>query len=243
MRTSWRRLLAGQHGFLHLRDLINAEKQNSSHTHTRTQTQTQSTSENRTITPPNNRGMRAAFKDSPFTVFRDCALSQFPCQVVAPVSDKHLMHMYTHTHTHTQSQSQTQMTFNPLHSRFISFALLAAREALTDAGLIRTSQTSSNNRSKRTQKHTSEGNTHTNAHILTKHERERTGVCIGSGMGSLSDIYDMSLRVGDSTNSTATNNRRVAFGSKRVSPYFIPRILINLAAGTICLSLCVYVCI
>ncbi|KAJ3082722.1 hypothetical protein HK100_009604, partial [Physocladia obscura] len=50
--------------------------------------------------------------------------------------------------------------------------------------------------------------------------RHRTGVCIGSGIGSLDEIAD-----------TAANffNR----GFKKVSPYFVPRTLINMAAGNI----------
>lgn len=51
-------------------------------------------------------------------------------------------------------------------------------------------------------------------------ELEATGVYIGSGIGSLDDAYDTS----------------VAFdkgGYKKVSPLFVPRLLINLAAGHI----------
>ncbi|KAI9826297.1 MAG: Mitochondrial beta-keto-acyl synthase [Thelocarpon impressellum] len=52
----------------------------------------------------------------------------------------------------------------------------------------------------------------------TREEQENTGVCLGSGIGSLDDAYDTS----------------VAFekgGYKKVSPLFVPRLLINLAAG------------
>ncbi|KAI9801093.1 MAG: Mitochondrial beta-keto-acyl synthase [Piccolia ochrophora] len=51
-------------------------------------------------------------------------------------------------------------------------------------------------------------------------QREATGVCLGSGIGSLDDAYETS----------------VAFekeGYKKVSPLFVPRLLINLAAGHI----------
>ncbi|KAK3296084.1 thiolase-like protein [Chaetomium fimeti] len=51
-------------------------------------------------------------------------------------------------------------------------------------------------------------------------EREMTGVCLGSGIGNLDDFYATS----------------VAFdrgGYKKVSPLFVPKILINLAAGHI----------
>ena len=48
--------------------------------------------------------------------------------------------------------------------------------------------------------------------------RERTGVMIGSGIGGLEDIYDASVLL----------NER---GPRRVTPFFIPSALINLASG------------
>ncbi|KAI8636015.1 thiolase-like protein [Parasitella parasitica] len=49
-------------------------------------------------------------------------------------------------------------------------------------------------------------------------DKERTGVCIGSGMGSLEDIVD-------------TSTAYSSGGYRKVSPMFVPRILINMAAG------------
>lgn len=53
---------------------------------------------------------------------------------------------------------------------------------------------------------------------LSDEERERTGVIIGSGIGGLSTIFDTSVKLKEA-------------GAKRVSPFFIPSSLINLASG------------
>ncbi|KAI9675334.1 MAG: Mitochondrial beta-keto-acyl synthase [Caeruleum heppii] len=49
-------------------------------------------------------------------------------------------------------------------------------------------------------------------------EQEVTGVCLGSGIGSLDDAYETSIAFAEG-------------GYKKVSPMFVPRLLINLAAG------------
>ncbi|XP_065649936.1 3-oxoacyl-[acyl-carrier-protein] synthase, mitochondrial [Hydra vulgaris] len=54
----------------------------------------------------------------------------------------------------------------------------------------------------------------------TEQEKQRTGVAVGSGMVDLEAIANTSKAFSE-------------FGYKRVSPYFVPRILINLAAGHI----------
>ncbi|RKP09986.1 beta-ketoacyl synthase [Thamnocephalis sphaerospora] len=74
---------------------------------------------------------------------------------------------------------------------FTQYALAAAQEALEDAGWT---------------------------NKLTAAQKERTGVCIGSGMGSFEDIYDSSLTFGK-------------LGARQISPLFVPRILVNMAAG------------
>ena len=51
-------------------------------------------------------------------------------------------------------------------------------------------------------------------------QKERTGVLIGSGIGGLPEIYDTSVILKDQ-------------GPRRVSPFFIPGCLINLASGQI----------
>ncbi|POR32839.1 Polyketide synthase-like protein [Tolypocladium paradoxum] len=58
----------------------------------------------------------------------------------------------------------------------------------------------------------------------TRHEdQEATGVCLGSGIGNLDDIYETSLA------------HHVA-GYKKVSPLFVPKILINMAAGHVAMK-------
>nr|GMC85545.1 3-oxoacyl-[acyl-carrier-protein] synthase, mitochondrial [Ipomoea batatas] len=75
-------------------------------------------------------------------------------------------------------------------ARFIGYALCAADEALKDANWIPT----------------------------TLDEKERTGVSIGAGTGSIVDILDASRMISEKN-------------SRRISPFFIPRILINMASG------------
>ena len=78
---------------------------------------------------------------------------------------------------------------------FIAFALAAATEALQDAGLLSST---------------------TPATLLSS--PQRTGVAIGAGVGSLTEV----------TSSHTTLETR---GLRRLTPYFVPRTLINLAAG------------
>ncbi|TVU32936.1 hypothetical protein EJB05_24701, partial [Eragrostis curvula] len=75
-------------------------------------------------------------------------------------------------------------------SGFISYALCAADEALRDANWLPSEDD----------------------------KKERTGVSIGGGIGSISDILDASQMI--------IENRL-----RRLSPYFIPKILINMASG------------
>ena len=77
-------------------------------------------------------------------------------------------------------------------ARFMQYGLVAAQEALEDA----------------------QWKPQEDAQL------ERTGVCLGSGIGAFEDICNTSLAFHSS-------------GPKKVSPYFVPRILINLGAGHI----------
>ncbi|GLT30165.1 hypothetical protein SLA2020_049830 [Shorea laevis] len=75
-------------------------------------------------------------------------------------------------------------------ARFIAYALCAADEALKDARWL----------------------------PIEQEEKERTGVSIGGGIGSISDILDAAQMI-------------CAKRLRRLSPFFIPRILINMASG------------
>ncbi|KAG4976822.1 3-oxoacyl-[acyl-carrier-protein] synthase, mitochondrial [Glycine max] len=75
-------------------------------------------------------------------------------------------------------------------ARFIAYALCAADEALKDS----------------------------NWFPIEQQDKERTGVSIGGGTGSVSDILDSAQLICE---------KRL----RRLSPFFIPRILINMASG------------
>ncbi|KAJ2662861.1 Mitochondrial beta-keto-acyl synthase [Coemansia sp. RSA 1199] len=75
---------------------------------------------------------------------------------------------------------------------FTQFATCAAQQALDDAEWTNVSDT----------------------------QRERTGVCFGTGIGSLGDIE-------------ASHEQLRTGGARKVSPMFVPRILCNMAAGNI----------
>ncbi|XP_058746443.1 3-oxoacyl-[acyl-carrier-protein] synthase, mitochondrial-like [Vicia villosa] len=75
-------------------------------------------------------------------------------------------------------------------TRFIAYALCAAEEALRDSNWFPTDQ----------------------------EHKERTGVSIGGGTGSVSDMLDSAQLICEKR-------------TRRISPFFIPRILINMASG------------
>ncbi|RKP27154.1 ketoacyl synthase domain-containing protein [Syncephalis pseudoplumigaleata] len=77
------------------------------------------------------------------------------------------------------------------YATFTQYALVAAQEALQDA--------------------------HWHDR-LTDRQKERTGICIGSGMGGLDDIYE----------SSCDYHKR---GIRPISPFFAPRMLVNMPAG------------
>lgn len=79
-------------------------------------------------------------------------------------------------------------------SRFVQFAMAAAREAMQDSGLQ-----------------------------VSDEERDRCGVIISSGIGGISTIEE-------------EHNRGLARGFDRVSPFFIPMAISNMAAGQVAID-------
>ena len=77
-------------------------------------------------------------------------------------------------------------------ARFAQYALAATEEALDDAAWKPTKPK----------------------------DLEATGVCLGSGIGNLEELYDTSVDY-------------AAGGYRRIHPLFVPRLLINLGAGHI----------
>jgi 3-oxoacyl-[acyl-carrier-protein] synthase II len=78
---------------------------------------------------------------------------------------------------------------------FVAYALAAAEGALSDAGW----------------------------RPRDARERERTGVCIGAGMGHIADVADAGVLLAGGR-------------GRRVSPFFVPRILVNMAAGHVSMA-------
>lgn len=89
---------------------------------------------------------------------------------------------------------------------FVAFALAAAHEALHDSGLACGAPAGA-------------GGVSALPALLGPYSRERVGVAIGSGVGCISDVGAAALLLsGDPT-------------ARRLSPFFVPRILTNMAAG------------
>ena len=94
------------------------------------------------------------------------------------------------------------------YSNFIKYALVASDEALHNANILNNAQTipSLNSATHST----------TNKHHLI--DKTRCGVTIGTGgLGSLQDVTFYSQQL----------------GTKKISPYFVPKVLCNMAAGQV----------
>lgn len=70
----------------------------------------------------------------------------------------------------------------------------------------------------------------------SQEQLEATGVCLGSGIGNLDEIYETSLAHNQGVRSAAVllmSDTDYSQGYRKVSPLFVPKILINMAAGHI----------
>ncbi|KAL8695066.1 MAG: hypothetical protein Q9218_000434, partial [Villophora microphyllina] len=95
-------------------------------------------------------------------------------------------------------------------SRFMQYAATASQEALDDAGWQPKSEA----------------------------EQEMSGICMGSGIGSFEEVYNTSLAFAQGVRSSfppsqprSPLTQLQSQGPKKVSPLFVPKLLINLAAG------------
>ena len=119
-------------------------------------------------------------------------IDKLSCQVAAPVKSQ-------------------EFAFDTRTSRFVQFALAAAEEAVLQANL--------RSYLGLYDVFGSDGDSNINETYIRR--RERTGVCIGCGIGS---VRDMNI-------ATASIQKR---GSPhRVSPHFVPRVLVNSAAARV----------
>ncbi len=91
----------------------------------------------------------------------------------------------------TASESVTKAEFH-VTAKFAQYALAATEEALDDAGWKPSKP----------------------------EDLEATGVCLGSGIGNLEELYNTSVDY-------------VTGGYRKIHPLFVPRLLINLGAGHI----------
>ncbi len=112
-------------------------------------------------------------------------------------------------------------------SRFALLALLAAEEALADAGWgVAARQRGSDNSSSSSSSSGSSSNGSSSgggrggALTLTEAQLEATGVAVGNGMSCTTEVSEAGALV-------------AAGRGRRVSPFFVPRILPNMAAGAI----------
>ena len=91
------------------------------------------------------------------------------------------------------------------YSNFIKYALVASDEALHNANIQNTHSITTLNNTSSSSKH----------HLIDK---TRCGVTIGTGgLGSLQDVTYYSQQL----------------GTKKISPYFVPKVLCNMAAGQV----------
>jgi 3-oxoacyl-[acyl-carrier-protein] synthase II len=132
---------------------------------------------------------------------RELVLSKnLPCQVAAPVLREYC-----------ESSGDSRTT-----ARFVQFALLAAREALQQSGLLSSLALDDDGNSNEGEY---DGRADSNSESRL---RRRTGVCIASGMSSLREV-------------TQAYETLLLTGYRKLSPHFVPKVLNNSASGRVAL--------
>ena len=104
--------------------------------------------------------------------------------------------------------------------RFTHFALAAASDALQNAGILLREKSKDQVKSSSHKKNDHENNR--GAFELAGYDSHRAGVAIGSGIGSVSDL-------------TAAATLLDKRGPAKLSPYFVPKVLLNMPAGQVAL--------
>jgi 3-oxoacyl-[acyl-carrier-protein] synthase II len=103
-------------------------------------------------------------------------------------------------------------------ARFVQFALLASIEATQHANLLPYLGSDPDTAQK------GSGDNNDDAELFQM-RRERCGVCIGSGMSSVREIF------------SAMHTIEATGSARRLSPHFVPKVLANSAAGRVAMSL------
>jgi 3-oxoacyl-[acyl-carrier-protein] synthase II len=137
--------------------------------------------------------------------------AHFPCRVVAPVPRGPAAGQWD------AARHIDRAALRTMSPDYIAFAVAAAGEALADAGLVAAGGKAGGG---------GEGAGALDAAPLGPYSRTRVGVAIGTGIGGIEEIGATAALAADASGG----------GLRRVSPFFVPRILVNMAAGNVSIA-------
>lgn len=137
----------------------------------------------------------------------DGPLSVFPSQVAARVERGPGAHQYELVRCVGRAGVRSHGV------DFVGFARGAAAEAMADAGFEHVDGQPI-------------GGNGAEVGRVGPYERDRFGVAMGSGIGALDEIAEAALLL----------HPDAATGQRRMSPFFVPRVLINMAAGAVSMA-------
>ena len=144
-------------------------------------------------------------------------IASIPCKVVAPVMPPPSLLSSSSSTAGASKAPADPYAPTSREPRAIKFALAAAQEAITNAvaggGLAASSSSSS-----------PEG---AGADLRAFYPAERIGISLGMGMSGLQDVADAS---------NALYAHESAVHYKQISPFFVPKILANMAAGMVAIK-------